>query len=218
VGDIGRSASEIVKMNRPAWLSLVMVVAVLGLSACASNQEGGPHADGDPRSARVLLEQVNRSGPMPVVVRGPIPGSLTAPALAEALGTDISGTPASFVAPPEAPTDAARVILLFGPPDQLSPWRACDPSTALGSGFGENRRVAALVCDGPSTVAHLRGAAASDSGDDVIELMHRVGRSLFPDPYADRYNYNPYGGYAGYGGFGSFGNDVGVGVGFGLGF
>jgi hypothetical protein len=195
-----------------------MMAVVLGLSACASSPEVGPYADGDPRSARLLLEQVNRGGPMPVVVQGPIPGALTAPALAEALGADISGISAQFVAQPEAATDAPRVILLFGPPDQLSPWRACDPATALGSGFGENRRLAALVCDGPSTVAHLRGAAASDSADDVIALMHRVGHNLFPDPYVERYGYDRYGGYAGYGGFGSFGSDVGVGVGFGFGF
>lgn len=199
-------------------LLLALAAAALGLGACAAGPEIGTHADGDPRSARMLLEEVNRAGPMPVVVQGPLPGDLDPTQAAQALGADVFGTSAQFAAEPDAPGDAPRVILLFGPPDQLSPWRACDPEAVLGSGFGETRRLMALVCDGPSTVAHLRAAAASDAGSDVTELLRRTGHNLFPDPYAERYGYDRHGGYGygGYGSFGSSGSSIGVGIGFGF--
>ncbi|WP_027135180.1 hypothetical protein [Geminicoccus roseus] len=199
-------------------LRLALAASVLGLGACASSPEIGRYADGDPRSARMLLQEVNSSGPMAVVVQGPVPGGLDPAQVAQALGAEVVGTSAQFVAQPEASAEAARVILLFGPPEQLSPWRACGPEAVLGSGFGDTSRLMALVCDGPSTVAHLRAAAASDSEGDVSELLRRTGHNLFPDPYAERYSYDRYGGY-GYGGYGSFGtsgSSVGVGIGFGF--
>lgn len=195
----------------------MLVAAALGLGACAPGPEIGAYADGDPRSARLLLEEVNRSAPMPVALHGPIPGNLTAPAIVEALGANILGMSASLAAQPEPPDSAPRVIVLFGPSEQLSPWRACDPSSRLEAGVSAPRRIVALVCDGPSTVAHLRAAAASDSADDVTRLMRQVGRNLFADPDYERYRYDPYGGYyGGFGSFGSYGSRVGVGVGFGF--
>jgi hypothetical protein len=205
-------------LDSSVCLRALVVLAGTGLGGCAASPEIGAYADGDPRSARLLLEDVNRSGPMPVVVRGPIPGNLTAPAVVDALASEIVGTAPYFSAMPEAPTDRGRVILVFGPPDQMSPWKACDPATPEASGFGEARRLAAFVCDGPSTVAHLRAAAASDSAEDVVRLMREVGRNLFPDPYAGRYGSSGYGGYGGFGSFGAYGGDIGVGVGIGLGF
>ena len=206
-------------MGRTIGFRAFVLSALVGLAACASNSDIGPYADGDPRSARALLEQVSRTGAMPVVVQGPIPGGLSAAAVATALGSDIIGVSVDFVVRPDAPADGPRVLVVFGPPDQMSPWRACDPASTTGSGFGDGRRIAALVCDGPSTVAHLRAAATSATAEDVTDLLRQAGQNLFPDPRAERYGYDRYGGYGGYGGYGSigsYGSNVGVGFGFGF--
>ena len=198
---------------------LLALSALLGLAACASRPDVAGLADGDPRSARLLLEQVNRTGPMPVDLQGPIPGGLAPASATQALGANIVGASANLVARADPAKDAPRVLVVFGPPDQMSPWRACDPGSPGGSGFGDGRQVAVLVCDGPSTVAHARANAASTSAADMTQLLGQMGQSLFPDPRADLYRYDRYGGNVGYGGFGSigsYGSNVGVGVGFGF--
>jgi len=200
----------------PLPLRVACLAGLLALGACAGGPEVGPVADGDPRSARILLENVNRTGPMPVVTTGSAPGGLAAPEVEAALAQGVVGG-AEFAVQPEAQSDGARVLLVFGPPEQLSPWRACAPDAVLGSGFGDGRRVAALVCDGPSTVAHLRAVAAGDTAADAADLLQAVGDRLFPDPY-ERYAYDRYSGvgYGGFGSFGSYGSSVGVGIGFGF--
>ncbi|WP_159712246.1 hypothetical protein [Geminicoccus flavidas] len=211
-----RAAGTHARRTASLPLRVACLAGLLALGACAGGPEVGLVADGDPRSARILLENVNRSGPMPVVTTGTAPGGLTPSEVAAALAQGVSGG-AEFTMQPEAQSDGPRVLLLFGPPEQLSPWRACAPDAVLGSGFGDGRRVAALVCDGPSTVAHLRAVAAGDTAADATDLLQAVGDRLFPDPY-ERYAYDRYSGvgYGGFGSFGSYGSSVGVGIGFGF--
>jgi hypothetical protein len=211
-----QAAGTVAGRARSPLLRAACLGVLLALAACAGGPDVGPVADGDPRSARILLENVNRNGPMPVVTTGTVPGGLAAPEVAAALAQGVVGG-ADFVVQPEVQNDGPRVLLLFGPPEQLSPWRACAPDAVLGSGFGDGRRLAALVCDGPSTVAHLRAVAAGDTAADAAELLQAAGRRLFPDPY-ERYAYDRYSGvgYGGFGSFGSYGSSVGVGIGFGF--
>lgn len=185
---------------RRAWPS-----AALLLAACAATPpiQLGPEAD--PRAARRLLAEAAAAGPVRLVDNLP-PGAgvLPRPTIEAEAARGVPNLAVRFAAPPTA-RGAARLLLLFDPPPDLPPIRACNAAALPAPApDGARTRLQAVFCDGGTYLADASGTATGRDPDAMRRLVWRTTARLFPDDYPDTY------------GFDLFGNRVGIGGSFGF--
>lgn len=176
-----------------------MLVA-LALASCAAEPEvralGGPSHG----SARKLLAEATKAGPVPAVILG-APATLPPARAAQLAAQGISGLDVRF-APVAAQPPGPHLVLMFDASPALTGEAACTAAQSDGA-ISERPRLAAVFCQGTEPVAEVQGTAAGTDTRAIERLIWQSTGQLFPDDYADTYGLNLFGWRVTFGG--SFG-------------
>lgn len=166
------------------------MVGALVLASCAGEPQIQRLPGAADVSARGLLAEAAKAGPVPALILG-APATLPPARVAGLAASGISGLDVRF-APIAAPTAGPHLVLLFDPPPALTGREAC-LATASDGATGERPRLAAVFCRGGEPVAEVEGSAAGPGTRAVERLVWQSAARLFPDDYADTYGLNLFG-------------------------
>ena len=156
---------------RGLWAVLLL------LGACAGPVPIDRLPLGDPRSARDALEAAHGEGPIAARVAG-FDDPDDAVARTRLLASAARGVPA--LSPRFVERDGAPMLVVgfdLGARD--------DPCAPAPTPAGPLRNVTFAFCDGGFPIAAVRAPADGD----LQRLYERLGRTLFPDLYAERYGF-----------------------------
>jgi hypothetical protein len=188
----------------PPWAATLALCALA--AACTPAPTVALGRDADARSARRLLAEAARQGPVRLVLNEvPVPPDrpLTVDRIAADAAAGVRGLGVRFAAAPAEAAGQERLVLVFDPPPGIRPTLICSDDATVPAPEGRvgPPRLHAIFCDGRSFVADTSGSIDESSADAVERLIWRTTARLFPDDYADTY------------GFDLFGHRIGLGFG-----
>lgn len=181
---------------------LLTAGALFALQACAASPPVELGAESDVSTARLLLEEASRAGPVRLEINA-LPRTATGPLIRDVVerqaARGVRGLDVRFGAPPEA-TGPSRLLLLFDPSRELRPTAVCNEERLPGSEPAAGTRLHAVFCDGGQFVADARAATSGSTAAEVERLIWRTTGRLFPDDYQDTYGFDLFGYRVGLGG------------------
>ncbi len=166
------------------------MLAALVLVACAGEPQvqraGGPGN----ASARKLLAEAVKAGPVPAVILG-APATLPPARSAQLAAQGISGLDVRF-APVASPPAGTHLVLMFDASPALTGQAACTATEPDGA-ISERPRLAAVFCRGAEPIAEVQGMAAGTDTRAIERLIWQSTGRLFPDDYPETYGLNLFG-------------------------
>lgn len=175
---------------------------LFALQACAAPSPVELGAESDVGTARLLLEEASRAGPVRLEINA-LPrtadGALSREVVERQAARGVRGIDLQFGAPPEA-TGSARLLLLFNPDRELRPTAVCNEEHLPGREPAAGTRLHAVFCNGGQFVADANAATSGSTAAEVERLIWRTTGRLFPDDYQDKYGFNLFGYRIGLGG------------------